>query len=396
MLCCAVAAVRNAITLTAAVVAAVLAIFGLEGLASLHLYSTRQNAGLIWAPDSTVEHTTTEFQYVAHINNLGFRDRDFSRSKSDTRRIAVLGDSFTYGWGLSIEESWPKVLEARLREMGRHVEVANLGVPGAGPREYAKLAPRAIQMLRPDVVIVAVVQADDLFQCHESGGSTDTNWRTRLRSALDRLFPSLAQLAGLTHPNRVHVTSQELRETWKTQVQTFLSGLNSEDHARCDLLPLRIRDLYAQGDLNPGLLYYSIRYPAFMLDTCRLDLASTRQEISELTSRLGEVRDAAVKYGARALVVSVPYRTYVSAQDLEDMRNLGFTVEPAMLQTQAPDQAIRRAAQQAGLAFAQVTDSLRRQATAAAFYFPLDGHFTSRGAHAYATLVATEIAALPR
>ena len=55
------------------------------------------------------------------------------------------------------------------------------------------------------------------------------------------------------------------------------------------------------------------------------------------------------------------------------MRNLGFTVEPAMLQTQAPDQAVRKAAQQAGLGFVQVTDSLRRQATAAAFYFPLDG-----------------------
>src|SRR5206468_3984951 len=148
--------------------------------------------------------------------------------------------------------------------------------------------PRAIQALHPDVVIVAVVQADDLFQCRESGGSTDSTWRAQLRSALDHLFPSLAQLTGLTHPNRVHVTSQELRETWKTQVQTFLSGLNSEDHARYDLLLSRIRDLYAQGDLNPGLLYYSIRYPAFMLDTCRLDLPATRQEMSDLTSRLAE------------------------------------------------------------------------------------------------------------
>jgi len=78
------------------------------------------------------------------------------------------------------------------------------------------------------------------------------------------------------------------------------------------------------------------------------------------------------------------------------MRNLGFTVEPAMLQTQAPDQAVRKAAQQAGLGFVQVTDSLRRQATTAEFYFPLDGHLNSRGAHAYATLVAAEIAALPR
>ena len=98
--------VRNAIAVTVGIAATVLLVFAVEGLAGWYLFSARKNAGLIWPPDSTVEHATPEFHYAAHINNLGFRDRDFARRKAAGPRIAVLGDSFTYGWGLSAEQSY--------------------------------------------------------------------------------------------------------------------------------------------------------------------------------------------------------------------------------------------------------------------------------------------------
>jgi acyl-CoA thioesterase-1 len=45
-------------------------------------------------------------------------------------RIVALGDSLTAGYGLDAEKSFPAVLEARLRERGHDVEVANAGVSG--------------------------------------------------------------------------------------------------------------------------------------------------------------------------------------------------------------------------------------------------------------------------
>ena len=384
--------VRNAIAVTAGIAATVLLLFAVEGLSGWYLFSARKNAGLIWAPDSTVEHATPEFHYVAHINNLGFRDRDFARRKSTGRRIAVLGDSFTYGWGLSVEASWPKVLEGRLRNAGLEVEVANLGLPGAGPAEYAEMAPRALALLHPDMLIVAILQADDLLQCADSARHPDPGWRHRLGTALSRMFPSLSQLAGLTHADRLHVTSQDLREIWKKQVRDFNANMNAEDRARYNLLPSRIREMYAQGDLNPGLLYFSMRYPRFTLDTCNLDQEATKREVAEMARRLLEIRDAAAHYGTRAVVVSIPYRTYVSVRDLDAMRKLGFQVDPAMLQTDKPDEAIRLACERAGLPFVQVTAALRREASDKEFYFPLDGHFNALGASTYATLLASEIA----
>ena len=75
------------------------------------------------------------------------------------------------------------------------------------------------------------------------------------------------------------------------------------------------------------------------------------------------------------------------------MRELGFQVDPAMLQTDKPDEAIRLACEQAGLPFVQVTAALRREAGDKEFYFPLDGHFNALGASTYAGLLAPEIAA---
>ena len=85
--------------------------------------------------------------------------------------MLAIGDSFTFGWGVSLEESWPKVLEATLRQAGVAVEVANLGFPGGSPVDYANIATRAVPALQPDLVLVAVLQGDDLGQLRAAGAA---------------------------------------------------------------------------------------------------------------------------------------------------------------------------------------------------------------------------------
>jgi len=90
---------------------------------------------------------------VAYATNAdGFRDRAYPREKAPgTFRVVVLGDSIALGWGVALEDSFPKRLERRL---GPGVEVLDLGVAGYNAYTEARLFADVGVGYRPDLVLV--------------------------------------------------------------------------------------------------------------------------------------------------------------------------------------------------------------------------------------------------
>lgn len=63
------------------------------------------------------------------INSLGFRDREMQTAKAPgEHRILCLGDSFTFGTGLALEDTWPRLLEGVLTGRRPGFTTVNLGV----------------------------------------------------------------------------------------------------------------------------------------------------------------------------------------------------------------------------------------------------------------------------
>ncbi len=379
-------ALTSILTVAVSIGVAFLLTRALDWAAGVYLYSSHRNAGLIWGPYSIVRHTTREFSYVARINNLGFRDRDFSRGRSSKKRAIVVGDSFTYGWGVNNDDSWPKVLERSLN----NVEIANLGAPGGFPRSYAELAEKAIALLRPDLLIVAVVQSDDLHQGAEKAPAD------RGRRLLANHYPNLMQLISRSDVKKINVSADELAGIWKKQVQDFIAQMKPSERQKFDGLATPVREAYLEGQLNPGLLYYSIRYPSFLLDTCDLNAPATRAETDEMSAHLARIRELAKRWGATALVVSIPYAPYTSEHNLEAMKELGFAVRPDLLESTKPDEAIEQASRRAGLPFLSVTRDFRQEARRNDLYFRLDGHLNTLGHRTYAGLLAPHLGAQVR
>jgi hypothetical protein len=100
---------------------------------------------------------------VTH-NSLGFRDHEFPVEKPDGElRILTLGDSFTYGTGVRLEDTWPEVLETLIRK-GRpgRVEVINGGFAANAPSPAGFpnwLRNEGIRF-EPDLVIVGLCLND--------------------------------------------------------------------------------------------------------------------------------------------------------------------------------------------------------------------------------------------
>ncbi len=95
------------------------------------------------------------------INSKGLRDKEYSYDKTEgIYRILVLGDSFTWGYGVETEE----IFTERLEEMfDGNAEVINGGVTGYGTDQELLFLEREGVKYSPDVVVVALASNDFMW-----------------------------------------------------------------------------------------------------------------------------------------------------------------------------------------------------------------------------------------
>jgi len=101
-----------------------------------------------------------EFCTDYKINSKSLRDFEYNYSRNKKYRILVLGDSFTVGHGVEMEESYPKLLE---KMIGRgNVEIINAGHKGTGPDNYYLGYKHEFYKYDPDMVIVGLSLSNDI------------------------------------------------------------------------------------------------------------------------------------------------------------------------------------------------------------------------------------------
>jgi len=92
-----------------------------------------------------------------HINGDGFRDSEHSPPKNaHVFRIMVIGDSFTFGQGVNLEDTYSKYLERLINNKGMTSEVINCGVIGYGMWQYLEVLKRKVIPYKPDMVILGI------------------------------------------------------------------------------------------------------------------------------------------------------------------------------------------------------------------------------------------------
>ncbi len=88
-------------------------------------------------------------------NSHGYREREFSLQKPvGTKRVVLLGDSITLGWGVSAEETMAKVLETQLRKDDSNWEVLNMGVGNYNSMMEVALFKKIGIQAQPDIAIL--------------------------------------------------------------------------------------------------------------------------------------------------------------------------------------------------------------------------------------------------
>ncbi len=399
--------------------------------------------GLLFSPYSAVRYETIEFDCRVQINNLGFRGADTTLEKSHKTRIVAIGDSFTFGWGVDLEETWVKRLETELIAEGHDVEILNLGVPGFGPGEYADTAEKLIPILKPDLVLVGLLQGNDLEQLdywapgqspksvvseviHLDDGPPAAGFITQ------RLLPNLTRVVTRVLRSATHRAGPEIeiREVWQRQASRYLAAMSEPQREQFDRMSTFVRRALLEGRLNPAhftwLFPLSLGEPAnndteqlvdqpaasnaapdaeltpsaseqiALAPDLDLDSKLMRHRINVCATQLKRLKAVADRYGAPVVVVSIPEPGYVrpSGWNLLVAPLLSEETRTSLdrkFTTDVPDEAAKAACSRAAMPFLSVTDAFRARAHGQRCFYEFDGHYDSNGHALFTELIAPKL-----
>jgi len=140
----------------------------------------RQSVGIkLEGPDRQIIDEGVEYR----TNNLGLRmNREVQPEKrKGVRRILVLGDSFTFGYGLPYEDLVTVKIEKILNTEMKNIEVVNAGVSGYNTNDELEQLIRLTPACHPDLVTVFFFTNDVI---KESQDPKKASMRQRIKEYL--------------------------------------------------------------------------------------------------------------------------------------------------------------------------------------------------------------------
>ncbi len=303
--------------------------------------------------------TTTEFSSTWTINADGYRGPLAGARGTAAFRILALGDSFTFGYGVEEEQSWPRLLEEDLDggagPAGR-VEVVNLGVGGYGTTQERLYLERMAGPLDPDLALVAFYVGNNPEDNVRTTPSPDTGSADATRAA-----PS---------PSRV-----ERLKRWmggRSQLYNLVS-------ARADELLVR---------LGLRRLVYPFEMELLVTEP-PLEVTRAWDATGRALARLG---DLSRERGLPVVVLVLPMKHQVSDAVWERVQDhyARLAGGGVVFERDRPQRIMQGECVRAGLRCFDLLEGLRAaQATGGGdLYWPRDQHFNARGHEVAARLIA--------
>ena len=328
-------------------------------------------------------YNTSEFSIGVALNSGGWRDDEpveprgaasgpgsqaggglpGGNASGAAPQVAVLGDSFAWGYGVERQERFSDRLEALLPGWN----VQNYGVCGYGTDQELLVLRQSALKIAPRLVIVEFAIGNDLDNIMSA-------------KAYKLPKPSFVLAGGALRLTGVPVPRIE---NWERAARTELR----------DFLTANLR-IYAWvrprwGNLQPRILSalgiaHDTAGDMMRMGPYERNAPKGLERAWELAEAiLGAMRDDAARAGARLVVLVVPERLQVENSPWDEVvRGLG--VDPARYDRDLPDRRLREIADRLGILLVDPLAQQRRLAAQGrALFLPEDPHWNAAG-HAVA------------
>lgn len=322
--------------------------------------------GYVPKPGAIVEYPP--YNATFSINAAGFRGPAIPVDRSVNRqRIAVLGDSFAWGHGVSTGEAFSEVIDAALP----NADVINLGVPGYDLAKSLKFYQRVGRDRRPDLVIVSICQNDfrmDDAATHPSDGASRIQ-ASAAPSATSNAPAARSVKQWLHERSYLYQLLQQNVNTSRPLSQLAVAIGLKEELAGFELLDDNLRPALIDGP------------------------ACVQRSHERVQQQLLSIRDAVRADGARTIVALIPCIQSIDARELA--KSIAYTrYEPSDFDLNAPMRMLTRFCDENDMPVVDPTPAFRKAFDQGdALYLPGDLHFNAAGHALFARCILDAIAA---
>lgn len=187
------------------------------------------------------------------INSLGFRDNEYPFSKrTGTYRILCVGDSFTFGQGVKLEDTYSKVLEKTLQhKYKKDIEVINTSVCGYNTYDEYWYIKNKLLEFKPDMIILGFYIGND-----PEDPSIPFNTKMIVKQdAVSRKLPLVQFLK-----EKANCTQLQKEDYW-TQYSLTIWDPNGPQWKRCAQALKNIKELTDHSNIKLMVLIIPIMSP---------------------------------------------------------------------------------------------------------------------------------------
>jgi len=370
---------------------------GLDGLLGSILKKGNQpvlNKGLVFEPNTSARYKTREFDWIVNINNLGLRDGNISLDKKDKYRILCFGDSWTFGWGVDITDSWPKKLEKFLLSKGmKNIEVINCGRGGQYTSTYKQFMEKAVPLLKPDLVLVGVLQYDDLAQIYEENYFPKQKSKKSFLYSLAYVLPlylnhSFSNILGILGSKKREII--QIQSTWKASANKIIENFTHLQKINFSTLEQSLQKMFINGELNPGLIGFYMNFPDRVAIFNDKNHPATQYASDKMNKDFHEMKSICDRNNSKLMFVNLPVSTFTGHKVFRTTIENSILV-PYFENNNGIDEIYQSIAKNNGLSYIELTKHFKDLKDKSNYFFKYDGHPNEKGYEEIAKYIGKEL-----